>query len=92
LQTVQLHHACQSQAQGGMVSHREMEKNRMNLKALIDIKKEQREIIAQQIKDYLAQGNHIKIYPVGTTGIDLKKMNEVWEKKLKNKPKKGDFV
>ena len=92
MQTVQLHHACQSQAQGGMVSHREMEKNRMNLKALIDIKKEQREIIAQQIKDYLAQGNHIKIYPVGTTGIDLKKMNEVWEKKLKNKPKKGDFV
>jgi hypothetical protein len=91
LQTVQLHHACQSQAQGGMVSHREMEKNRMNLKALIDIKKEQREIIAQQIKDYLAQGNHIKIYPVGTTGVDFK-MNEVWEKKLKNKPKKGDFV
>ena len=74
-----------------MVSHREMEKNRMNLKALIDIKKEQREIIAQQIKDYLAQGNHIKIYPVGTTGVDFK-MNEVWEKKLKNKPKKGDFV
>tara|TARA_R110000796_G_scaffold162283_1_gene279032 strand:+ start:381 stop:587 length:207 start_codon:yes stop_codon:yes gene_type:complete len=68
-----------------------MEKNRMNLKALIDIKKEQREIIAQQIKDYLAQGNHIKIYPVGTTGVDFK-MNEVWEKKLKNKPKKGDFV
>ena len=92
MQTVQLHHACQSQAQGGMVSHREMEKNRMNLKALIDIKKEQREIIAQQIKDYLAQGNHIKIYPVGTTGIDLKKMNEVWEKKLKNKPKKGEFI
>ena len=91
MQTVQLHHACQSQAQGGMVSHREMEKNRMNLKALIDIKKEQREIIAQQIKDYLAQGNHIKIYPVGTTGVDFK-MNEVWEKKLKNKPKKGDFV
>ena len=92
MQTVQLHHACQSQAQGGMVSHREMEKNRMNLKALIDIKKEQREIIAQQIKDYLEKGNHIKVYPVGATGVDLKKMNEVWEKKLKNKPKKGDFV
>jgi hypothetical protein len=89
---VQLHHACQSQAQGGMVSHREMEKNRMNLKALIDIKKEQREIIAQQIKDYLEKGNHIKVYPVGATGVDLKKMNEVWEKKLKNKPKKGEFI
>ena len=92
MQTVQLHHACQSQAQGGMVSHREVEKNRMNLKALIDIKKEQREIIAQQIKDYLEKGNHIKVYPVGATGVDLKKMNEVWEKKLKNKPKKGEFI
>jgi hypothetical protein len=87
---VQLHHACQSQAQGGMVSHREMEKNRMNLKALIDIKKEERERIADDIKDYLARGNYIKVYPVGTTGIDLKKMNEVWEKKLKHK--KGESI
>ena len=92
MQTVQLHHACQSQAQGGMVSHREVEKNRMNLKALIEIKQKERELIANQIKDYLEKGNHIKVYPVGATGVDLKKMNEVWEKKLKNKPKKGEFI
>jgi hypothetical protein len=61
-------------------------------KALIEIKKEERERIADDIKDYLARGNCIKVYPVGTTGIDLKKMNEVWEKKLKHKSKKGDFV
>jgi hypothetical protein len=73
-----------------MVSHREMEKNRMNLKALIEIKKEERERIADDIKDYLARGNYIKVYPVGTTGIDLKKMNEVWEKKLKHK--KGESI
>tara|TARA_R110000787_G_scaffold96785_1_gene200293 strand:- start:476 stop:703 length:228 start_codon:yes stop_codon:yes gene_type:complete len=75
-----------------MVPHREVEKNRMNLKALIEIKQKERELIANQIKEYLARGNHIKVYPVGATGVDLKKMNEVWEKKLKNKPKKGDFV
>ena len=65
----------------------------MHLKALIEIKKQERERIADDIKAYLAiRGNQIKVYPVGATGVDLKKMNEVWEKKLKNKPKKGDFV
>ena len=64
----------------------------MQQKALIDIKQEERERIANDIKDYLARGKFIKVYPVGATGVDLKKMNEVWEKKLKNKPKKGDFV
>ena len=65
----------------------------MHLKALIEIKEEERERIANDIKAYLAiRGNQIKVYPVGATGVDLKKMNEVWEKKLKNKPKKGDFV
>ena len=65
----------------------------MHLKALIEIKEEERERIADDIKAYLAiRGNQIKVYPVGATGVDLKKMNEVWEKKLKNKPKKGDFV
>ena len=64
----------------------------MQLKALIEIKEEERERIADDIKAYLALGNYIKVYPVGATGVDLKKMNEVWEKKLKNKPKKGDFV
>ncbi len=73
-----------------MVSHREMEQNRMNLKALIEIKQQERERIADDIKDYLARGNYIKVYPVGTTGIDLKKMNEVWEKKLKHK--KGESI
>ena len=64
----------------------------MHLKALIEIKEEERERIADDIKDYLEKGNHIKVYPVGATGVDLKKMNEVWEKKLKNKPKKGEFI
>ena len=65
----------------------------MHLKALIEIKQQERERIANDIKAYLAiRGNQIKVYPVGATGVDLKKMNEVWEKKLKNKPKKGDFV
>jgi len=64
----------------------------VQLKALIEIKEEERERIADDIKAYLALGNYIKVYPVGATGVDLKKMNEVWEKKLKNKPKKGDFV
>ena len=72
------------------MSHREVEKNRMNLKALIEIKQKERERIAKDIKDYLARGNYIKVYPVGTTGIDLKKMNEVWEKKLKHK--KGESI
>jgi hypothetical protein len=36
-------------------------------------------------KAYLARGNQIKVYPAGVTGVDLKKMNEVWEKKLKHK-------
>ena len=62
----------------------------MQQKALIDIKKEEREIIAKQIKDYLARGNYIKVYPVGTTGVDHKKKNEVWEKKLKHK--KGESI
>jgi len=64
----------------------------VQLKALIEIKQQERERIADDIKAYLARGKFIKVYPVGATGVDLKKMNEVWEKKLKNKPKKGDFV
>ena len=62
----------------------------MHLKALIEIKEEERERIADDIKAYLARGKFIKVYPVGTTGIDLKKMNEVWEKKLKHK--KGESI
>ena len=62
----------------------------MHLKALIEIKEEERERIADDIKDYLEKGNHIKVYPVGATGVDLKKMNEVWEKKLKHK--KGESI
>ena len=63
----------------------------MQLKALIEIKKEERERIADDIKAYLAiKGNQIKVYPVGATGVDLKKMNEVWEKKLKHK--KGESI
>ena len=72
------------------MSHREMEQNRMNLKALIEIKQQERERIADDIKAYLALGNYIKVYPVGATGVDLKKMNEVWEKKLKHK--KGESI
>ena len=65
----------------------------MHLKALIEIKEEERERIANDIKAYLAiRGNQIKVYPVGATGVDLKKMNEVWEKKLKHKPKKGESI
>jgi hypothetical protein len=33
-----------------MVSHRKMEQNRMNLKALIEIKQEEQELIALQLK------------------------------------------
>jgi hypothetical protein len=73
-----------------MVSHRKMEQNRMNLKALIEIKQEEQELIALHIKAYLARGNQIKVYPAGVTGVDLKKMNEVWEKKLKHK--KGESI
>ena len=62
----------------------------MHLKALIEIKKQERERIANDIKDYLARGKFIKVYPVGATGVDLKKMNEVWEKKLKHK--KGESI
>ncbi len=62
--------------------HREMEQNRMNL---IEIKQKERELIALHIKEYLAKGNYIKLCPVGATGVALKKMNEVWEKKLKHK-------
>ena len=62
----------------------------MQLKALIEIKQQERERIADDIKDYLARGNYIKVYPVGATGVDLKKMNEVWEKKLKHK--KGESI
>jgi hypothetical protein len=39
---------------------------------------------------YLARGNQIKVYPAGATGVDLKKMNEAWEKKLKHK--KGESI
>tara|TARA_R110000824_G_scaffold222412_1_gene410036 strand:+ start:696 stop:974 length:279 start_codon:yes stop_codon:yes gene_type:complete len=87
---VQLHHACKSKIKAGMVSVREMEQNRMSFKSLIQNKKEERELIAQQIRTYLAKGNHIKVYPVGTTGINHKKMNEVWEKKFRNNLKKGE--
>ena len=45
----------------------------MNLKALIEIKQEEQELIAQQIRVYLARGNQIKVYPAGATGVDLKK-------------------
>jgi hypothetical protein len=62
----------------------------VQLKALIEIKQQERERIADDIKDYLARGNYIKVYPVGATGVDLKKMNEVWEKKLKHK--KGESI
>ena len=62
----------------------------MQQKALIDIKKEERERIADDIKDYLARGNYIKVYPVGTTGVDYNKNNAVWEKKLKHK--KGESI
>ena len=62
----------------------------MHLKALIEIKQQERERIADDIKDYLARGNYIKVYPVGATGVDLKNMNEVWEKKLKHK--KGESI
>jgi len=54
-------------------------------KTLFEIKQEEQELIVQQIRVYLARGNQIKVYPAGATGVDLKKMNEVWEKKLKHK-------
>ncbi len=75
-----------------MVSHREMELNRMNLKALIEMKQKEQELIADQIKDYLSKGNSIKVYPVGTTGVDHNKGTVVWEKTLKHKPKKGESI
>ena len=62
----------------------------MHLKALIEIKQEEQELIAQQIRVYLARGNQIKVYPAGATGVDLKKMNEAWGKKLKHK--KGESI
>jgi hypothetical protein len=62
----------------------------VHLKALIEIKQEEQELIAQQIRVYLARGNQIKVYPAGATGVDLKKMNEAWEKKLKHK--KGESI
>ena len=62
----------------------------MHLKALIEIKQQERERIADDIKDYLARGNYIKVYPVGTTGVDYNKNNAVWEKKLKHK--KGESI
>ena len=73
------------------MSVREMEQNRMSFKSLIQNKKEERELIAQQIRTYLAEGNHIKVYPAGTTGINYKKMNEIWEKKFRNNSKKGEL-
>ena len=57
----------------------------MQKKTLFEIKQEEQELIAQQIRVYLARGNQIKVYPAGATGVDLKKMNEAWEKKLKHK-------
>ena len=57
----------------------------MQKKTLFEIKQEEQELIALHIKAYLARGNQIKVYPAGATGVDLKKMNEVWEKKLKHK-------
>ena len=57
----------------------------MQKKTLFEIKQEEQELIVQQIRVYLARGNQIKVYPAGATGVDLKKMNEVWEKKLKHK-------
>ena len=64
----------------------------MQQKALIDIKKEERERIANDIKAYLARGNYIKVYPVGATGVDYSKNNVVWEKTLKHNPKKGESI
>jgi hypothetical protein len=57
----------------------------VHLKALIEIKQQERERIADDIKDYLARGNYIKVYPVGATGVDYNKNNVVWEKTLKHK-------
>ena len=62
----------------------------MQKKTLFEIKQEEQELIALHIKAYLARGNQIKVYPAGVTGVDLKKMNEVWEKKLKHK--KGESI
>jgi hypothetical protein len=59
-------------------------------KTLFEIKQEEQERIACHTKAYLARGNQIKVYPAGVTGVDLKKMNEVWEKKLKHK--KGESI
>jgi len=64
----------------------------VHLKALIKVKEEERELIAVQIKDYLSKGNSIKVYPVGTTGVDHNKGTVVWEKTLKHKPKKGESI
>ena len=64
----------------------------MHLKALIEIKQQERERIADDIKAYLALGNYIKVYPVGATGVDYSKNNVVWEKTLKHKPKKGESI
>lgn len=61
----------------------------MHLKALIKIKEEERDRIADDIKAYLARGNRIRVYPVGTTGVDHNKGTVVWEKTLKHKPKKA---
>ena len=57
----------------------------MQKKTLFEIKQEEQERIACHTKAYLDRGNQIKVYPAGATGVDLKKMNEVCEKKLKHK-------
>ena len=62
----------------------------MQKKTLFEIKQEEQELIALHIKAYLARGYQIKVYPAGATGVDLKKMNEAWEKKLKHK--KGESI
>jgi len=64
----------------------------VHLKALIEIKEEERDRIADDIKAYLARGNRIRVYPVGTTGVDHNKGTVVWEKTLKHKPKKGESI
>ena len=45
----------------------------MQKKTLVEIKQEERELIAFHIKAYLARGHQIKVYPAGATGVDLKK-------------------
>ena len=48
----------------------------MQKKTLFEIKQEEQELIAQQIRVYLARGNQIKVYPAGATGVDLSKVKK----------------